>query len=131
MPSSNGCASGASGSIHASPSRARSSERMNGDAAPMGWKAEQTSWTKPGRVSSAERHPPPIVSFASYTVTERPLRASSIAAASPFGPAPTTIASTTPGRGYERPLWRSNQSSVRRSASMRFGSFAKPCPSSS
>jgi len=44
-------------------------------------------------VSSAERQPPPIVSFASTTVTERPFRASSIAAESPFGPLPTTTAS--------------------------------------
>ena len=48
--------------------------------------AEQTSCTKPGSVSSAERAPPPIVSLASSTSTERPARASAIAAASPFGP---------------------------------------------
>src|SRR5579872_3808908 len=55
--------------------------------------AEQTSWTKPGRVSSIEREPPPMVSLASYTRTERPARAIVMAAARPFGPAPTTIAS--------------------------------------
>src|SRR2546421_7427859 len=55
--------------------------------------AEQTSCTKPGRVSSIEREPPPMVSLASRTSTERPARANVIAAASPLGPAPTTIAS--------------------------------------
>src|SRR3954468_16014204 len=58
--------------------------------------AEQMSCTKPGKVSSAERLPPPIVSRASTTSTERPARASVIAAARPFGPAPTTIASRGP-----------------------------------
>ena len=95
VPSSSGCASAAGGSIHTRPSRDRSSSRKNGDAAPSGWNAEHTSWTNPGRVSSAERQPPPIVSFASYTVTECPLRASSMAADRPFGPLPTTIASGT------------------------------------
>ena len=51
------------------------------------------SWTKPGSVSSAERDPPPIVSAASSTRTERPARARAIAAARPFGPEPTTTAS--------------------------------------
>ena len=69
--------------------------RKNGDATPSGWIAEQTSWTKPGSVSSAERVPPPTVSAASSTRTESPARASTIAAASPFGPEPTTIASTS------------------------------------
>src|SRR5436309_3203333 len=50
---------------------------------------------KPGNVSSAERRPPPTVVAPSRTVTERPARARQIAAASPFGPAPTTTASTT------------------------------------
>src|SRR5215204_6860793 len=58
--------------------------------------AEPTSWTKPGRVSSAERAPPPTVSSASNTITERPLRASSTAAARPLGPEPTTTASYVP-----------------------------------
>src|SRR5690242_17220678 len=57
----------------------------------------------PGRVSSAERVPPPTSSAASYMRTDRPARASSIAAASPLGPAPTTIASSllmaSPGPG--------------------------------
>jgi hypothetical protein len=55
--------------------------------------AEQMSWVKPGRVSSADRQPPPMVSAASKTMTLRPVRAISIAAARPFGPEPTTIAS--------------------------------------
>ncbi len=55
--------------------------------------AEQTSWTKPGSVSSALRVPPPTVSAASTTSTERPASASVTAADSPFGPAPTTTAS--------------------------------------
>src|SRR5918995_2330589 len=58
--------------------------------------AEPTSWTKPGGVSPAERVPPPTVSSASNTITERPLRASSTAAAKPFGPEPTTTASYVP-----------------------------------
>ena len=93
VPSSRGCASAAGGSIHSSPSRPRSSARKNGDAAPIGWNAEQTSWRNPGRVSAAERQPPPIVSFASSTDTDSPSRASAIAAERPFGPAPTTTAS--------------------------------------
>src|SRR5438132_1695642 len=56
---------------------------------------EQTSCTNPGRVSSAERTPPPITSDASITCTDRPARARVMAAARPFGPAPTTTASST------------------------------------
>src|ERR1035437_7287382 len=55
--------------------------------------AEQMSWTKPGTVSSAEREPPPTVSAASTSSTERPAWARRMAAARPFGPAPTTTAS--------------------------------------
>src|SRR6476646_8435480 len=55
--------------------------------------AEQTSCTKPGSVSSAEATPPPAVGCASNTMTLRPVRAMAIAAASPFGPEPTTTAS--------------------------------------
>ena len=51
------------------------------------------SWTNPGSVSSAERTPPPAVASASNTVTCRPACASTIAAASPFGPDPMTMAS--------------------------------------
>ena len=77
------------------PGRAPRAAASAGTASrpPSGWIAEQTSWTKPGSVSSAVRIPPPTVSAASSTSTERPARASTIAAASPFGPAPTTTAS--------------------------------------
>src|SRR6266508_3232375 len=91
VPSSSGCA----GSIHSSPSSSRRSVLKKGDAFAIGWIAEQTSCTKPGSVSSAERAPPPISSFASYTATEWPARAIWMAAARPFGPAPTTTASGT------------------------------------
>src|SRR5919106_1783254 len=64
--------------------------------------AAQTSWTKPGSVSSAERTPPPIVSSASCTSTSRPARASVIAAASPFGPEPMTTASAIRPHGAAR-----------------------------
>ena len=68
-------------------------------ASASGWTAEQTSWTKPGSVSSAERgaaadacrrprRPGPT----------RPARASVIAAARPFGPEPTTTASSAHAR---------------------------------
>ena len=63
-----------------------------GEQAAMGWIVEQISWTKPGRVSSAERAPPPTVSAPSYMVTARPARANTIAALKPFGPDPMTIA---------------------------------------
>src|SRR5215469_18257158 len=61
--------------------------------------AEPTSCTKPGSVNSRERAAPPIVASASSTWTETPARASVIAAASPFGPEPTTIASDVDIRG--------------------------------
>src|SRR5687767_10961589 len=95
VPSSSGCASGASGWIHSRPCLLSGSPLKNGDIAASGWIAEQTSCTKPGSVSSAERAPPPISSFASYTATELPARAIWIAAARPLGPAPTTTASGT------------------------------------
>src|ERR671925_1030507 len=53
---------------------------------------------KPGRVSSAERHPPPTVFSPSSTTTRRPACARAIAAASPFGPEPTTNASDSGNR---------------------------------
>src|SRR5262245_54992988 len=48
--------------------------------------------------------PPPIVGSASKTRTERPSRASAIAAARPFGPDPTTMASITVGRAARSPV---------------------------
>ena len=68
----------------------------NGETAASGWMAEQTSWWKPGSVSSAVRAPPPMVSAPSSTSTERPASAHVMAAASPLGPAPTTTTSGTP-----------------------------------
>src|SRR5918997_2142710 len=99
VPSSSGCASGAGESTSVRPCSARGSSLKNGEALASGWIAEQTSWTKPFRVSSAERTPPPTVSSASRTRTDRPSRARVIAAARPFGPEPTTTASGI----FERP----------------------------
>src|SRR5215472_8756684 len=48
---------------------------------------------KPGRVSSAERTPPPAVSAPSSSSTDQPACANLIAAARPLGPEPTTMAS--------------------------------------
>lgn len=67
---------------------------MNGEDGTIECTAEQMSWTKPGRVRAAERVAPPIVASASYTRTDRPARASVMAAARPFGPEPMTIASS-------------------------------------
>ena len=71
----------------------RSMSRKAGEASSSGCTAEQTSWRNPGSVSSAVRQPPPGSSAASYTSTARPARARTSAATSPFGPAPTTMAS--------------------------------------
>jgi hypothetical protein len=65
----------------------------NRDASAIGCTAEHTSCTKPGRVSASDRHPPPIASYGSKTVTDRPACAIAIAADSPFGPEPMTMAS--------------------------------------
>src|SRR5690606_9292923 len=75
------------------PYLASGNVRKNGDATPIGWIAEPRSCRNPGSVSSAVRAPPPMVSLASSTSTSAPRRASVTAAASPFGPAPTTTAS--------------------------------------
>ena len=84
-----------SGWTSSRPCRPRSAAWKNGDTAVRGWTAEHTSWTKPGRVSAALRVPPPMVSAPSRTSTERPAAAHVMAAASPFGPEPTTTTSTT------------------------------------
>src|SRR5439155_243835 len=89
LPSSYGWATAAGGSTQ---SMGSSSRRKNGDPLPIGWIAEQTSWTKPGRVSSSLRVPPPSAACASCTVTAYPASASVIPAASPFGPEPITTA---------------------------------------
>src|SRR4051812_8266225 len=92
--SSNGCASIAGGSIHCTPWVASGTVRKNGDAAAMGWTAEQMSCRQPGRVNAAVRHPPPIVGAASKTFTRSPALARTMAADRPLGPAPTTTASS-------------------------------------
>src|SRR3954454_22748827 len=63
-----------------------------GEAAAAGYTAENVSCWNPGKVSGSVRTAPPGVSAASSTVTGRPARASRMAAASPFGPAPITSA---------------------------------------
>ncbi len=82
-----------SGSNHSSPCAASGRLAKNGDARPSGCTAEQTSWRKPGSVSSEVRAPPPGSSAASTTRTLRPASARVMAAASPLGPAPTMTAS--------------------------------------
>ena len=92
------------GSIISSPWAASGSVRRNGEPTASGWIAEHTSWRYPGSVSSAVAVPPPTCSDRSHTSTERPARASSMAAARPFGPAPTTTASGNPSAAPpERP----------------------------
>ena len=59
---------------------------MKGEASASACTVEQVSCTNPGSVSSSERQPPPTVSAPSMTVTPRPARASTMAAASPLGP---------------------------------------------
>ena len=90
---SRGCARGTGGCIHSTPNRSSSRDRKNGDASARGCMAAQTSWRKPGRVSSFVRMPPPIVSPASRRRTDRFSLAMVMAAASPLGPDPTTTAS--------------------------------------
>lgn len=94
VPSSKGCAMGNSGCSQSSPYRASGIVLKTGEPIPSGWTAEQGSWRNPGRVSSSVRAPPPTVSLASNTDTENPRLASSTAAVSPLGPAPTTTASS-------------------------------------
>ena len=67
------------GCTSSTPISASGRVRKNGDAGASGWTAEQTSCTKPGSVSSAERAPPPTVS-------------------APRSPAPTAL----PGEGDRR-----------------------------
>jgi len=59
----------------------------------MGCTAEQTSCVKPGRVSSADRKPPPAEDLASAMRTVNPSRCKVMAAARPLGPLPTTTIS--------------------------------------
>src|SRR5438094_5762792 len=76
---------------------------------------------KPGSVNSAERVPPPIVSRASMTQTEQPSRASSMAAARPFGPDPTTTASKSIVVLYTRGRWLPLQRQSQQHRTMRDG----------
>src|SRR3954471_11170098 len=91
-PSGSGCAEHASGCTHSSPNRSSGMAANTGEAAAAGYTDEKVSCWKPGSVSGSVRTAPPGVSAASSTVTDRPARASRMAAASPFGPAPITTA---------------------------------------
>ena len=59
------CATGASEWTSSAPCLASSTVRKNGEATASGTIVEQTSWRKPGSVSSSVRVPPPIVVAAS------------------------------------------------------------------
>src|SRR5690606_21394143 len=85
-----------SGWTHSRPCSSRGRERRKGDPAPSTWIVEQTSWRRPGTVSSALRNPPPGVSAPSTTNTEPPWRAMVMEAASPFGPDPMPTATRSP-----------------------------------
>ena len=61
LPSSSGWARSTSGQQPLEPVLPRSSERRNGEPTAIGWVAEQSSWSRPGTVSSLVRVPPPIV----------------------------------------------------------------------
>ena len=98
MPPSSGWARSTSGQHHSSPWRSSERLEQNGEPTAIGCTAEQSSCSKPGRVSSLVRAPPPIVAAASSTVTSTPRAASAAAQARPLGPEPTTIASLTRSR---------------------------------
>src|SRR5262249_9775206 len=97
-PPSRGWANATFGVSSLTPPAARLVPVKNGDAAASGWTAEHTSWRNPGSVSSSVRQPPPRVPAPPRTWTARPAPASVSAAASPFGPEPTTTASAFPAR---------------------------------
>src|SRR5665213_1051673 len=103
---SSGWAIGTAGWTTSSPYRSAGNSRKNREEVAKGMTDAPTSWRKPGRVSSAVRHAPPTSSAASTTCTARPRSASTMAAASPLGPEPTTTASsgrvTAPARS-DRP----------------------------
>ena len=87
-PSGRGWAAGAPGWTHSRPWSASGSPAKTGDDAPRGWMALHTSWTKPGRVSSSDRHPPPAESSASSTTTEQPGPGQRDGGRQPVGPGP-------------------------------------------
>ncbi len=66
-----------------------------GRRAPSRCTVAPMSCRKPGSVTSSVRSPPPGRSAASSTTTFQPASASATAATSPFGPEPTTTASTS------------------------------------
>ncbi len=66
--------------------------RKKGEMSAVATTVAHGSWTNPGSVRAADRRPPPGTAAPSMTRTATPARASVIAAASPFGPLPTTIA---------------------------------------
>ena len=78
--------------------RPRSRVAKNGDTSAVATTVAHGSWTKPGNVDASDRRPPPAVGAASRTRTRNPARASVMAAASPLGPEPTTIASRPASR---------------------------------
>src|SRR5271165_6970585 len=92
VPSSRGCANGASGWIHSRPYFCRGLLSKKGEPAASGWIAEPRSWRNPGSVTSSVRVAPPAVAAASKTRTLHPASANEIAAASPLGPLPITAA---------------------------------------
>ena len=93
-PPSSGWAKATRGVSSRTPRAARSRSRKAGEARSSGCTAEQTSWRKPGSVSSAVRHPPPGSSGRLVTSTASPARARVSAADEAVGPgSPTTTAS--------------------------------------
>src|SRR4051794_28918328 len=80
-----------------------------GEAAAAGYTEENVSCWNPGSVSGSVRTAPPGVSAASRTVTGRPSRASRMAAASPFGPAPITTAGPPTSGDPQRELMQHRQ----------------------
>ena len=120
-PPSSGCAYTTSGCANLTPLAAGSKRRKNGDASASGCAAEHTSCRKPGSVSSSVRQPPPGLAAPSITCTRSPAAASVTAAARPFGPLPTTMASASPGMGASwprrdgrahHPAWRDRRRSA-------------------
>src|SRR5699024_3365941 len=77
---------------------------MNALSTASGWKPAQWSCTRPGRVASVERAPPPGTSEPSYTVTLIPALARVTAAANPLGPDPTILAVTIDDQPFGRDL---------------------------
>jgi hypothetical protein len=75
---------GIAGFTHSTPYCSTESRRITGEAAACGMKPVWTSWTKPGRVSSAEESAPPGEAACSTTTVSVPASARRIAATSPW-----------------------------------------------